>query len=169
MGRHTRLTRPKRPRMLKRSGGGRRPVAGDHGIDAEVVERAGGDRGRDRGALAAGHRDAAEVPALPGRGSADNQPDKQNNRLPRHATSDHWHKATHRPPSRIIVPSPLLPTTLDTSPRRPDPSPPPPSPPPPTWRSPLSPTPPTYSAPCHLRHPHARHPVTYAADPTRRC
>src|ERR1700722_17244709 len=160
MGRHTRLTRPKRPRMLTGSGGGRRPVAGDHGIDAQVVERAGGDRGRDRGALAAGHRDAVEIPALPGRGSADNQPDKQNNRLPRHATSDRWHKATHRPPSRIIVPNPLLPTTLDASPRRPDPSPPTPHKRP--RRGPPSPTPPTYSAPCHPRHPPARRPVTHA-------
>src|SRR5271156_5577245 len=111
---------PRAPEGPGGSGGGRRPVAADHGIDAQVVERSGGDRGRDRGALAAGHRDVAEVPALPGGGSADGQPNEQNNRLPRHATSDRWQKATHRLLSRIIVPNPPRPTTLDTSPRRAD-------------------------------------------------
>src|ERR1700684_2612612 len=70
------------------SAGRRRPVAADHGIDPQIVKRADADRGRDGGALTAGHGRVAEVPALPGGGGADDQPEEQDKRLPRHATSD---------------------------------------------------------------------------------
>src|SRR5207344_2027452 len=54
--------------------------AGDHGVEAEVVERAREDRHGHRRALGAADVVEAEVTALPGREGSDNEPYEQDHR-----------------------------------------------------------------------------------------
>src|SRR5690348_6216028 len=65
------------------AGGGRRPVAGDLRVDAEVVERAGHHGRRDRRPRAARRGHIAEITPLAGGGRTDNQPEEEDQRLSR--------------------------------------------------------------------------------------
>src|ERR1700677_4923490 len=88
--------------------------AGDLRVQADVVERTGGDRQRYRRSLGTAQVGRTVIAALAGRGSADDQPQEQDHCPLAHISSaGQGHK-----PSYMLLAIVAFPTPLAASPRR---------------------------------------------------